>query len=63
MVEKSGVEKSFNLLESFELFNPMVQKYMVEKSGVEKSRIERSGVEALGEKSWVEMSFHPYLHH
>ena len=54
MVEKSGVEMSFNILERWhfnsrllnhELFNPMVQKFMVENFSVEKSGVERSGVE------------------
>ena len=59
MVEKSGVEKSLNLLERWqfnsrlfnprlfnrELFNPMVQKFMVEKFGVVKYMVEKSGVE------------------
>jgi hypothetical protein len=61
MVEKSGVEKSFNLPERWhfnpglfnhELFSPMVQKFMVEKSGVKKLMVEKSGVEWSGVEAW-----------
>jgi hypothetical protein len=61
MVEKSRVEMSslwkvkgdFNTgLFNYELFNPMVQKFMVEMSGVEKFMVEKCGVEGFEVEAW-----------
>ena len=66
MVEKSGVEKSFNVIARWnfnpKLFNQELLNPMDEKSGVEKFMVEKSGLKGPGlklgvEKCEVEMSF------